>query len=201
MGRLQGIIPCMRETTKPHMFGAYGMFWDREEVNWNPGSGPSAWQLLGRVNYNKPALRVCDFRRAQGFYVLFDEFRANYVGLARGTQGIGARLRNHHSLKDGWQRFCWFAFDDVVDHRMLDGWSRLQRKVAVSQASAELVLRECEALLITILGSKAQNEMRFQAAKQWDQLRQADLLHGGIAGKVDAAGFTDQWWRKQAEDA
>src|SRR3954470_23560325 len=74
-----------------HLVGAYGMFWERGEVNWWPGSGPAAWQLLGRVNKNKPKVRVCDFRKAQGFYVLFDDFRANYVGLARGNYGIGAR--------------------------------------------------------------------------------------------------------------
>jgi hypothetical protein len=96
------------ETEKDHIFGAYGMFWQREEVNWNPGSGPSAWQLLGRVNQRNPALRVCDFRRAQGFSVLFDEFRAVYVGLAKGEHGIGSRLRSHHTTRNDWQRFSWF---------------------------------------------------------------------------------------------
>jgi hypothetical protein len=181
------------------MFGAYGMLWLREEVNWNPGAGPAAWQLLGRVNRNKGALRVCDFRRAQGFYVLFDEFRATYVGLARGRGGIGARLRTHNATKPDWQRFCWFGFDDVLDTKM-DGWSVIEHKTAISKASADLVLRECEALLITILGSKNQNEMRFQAAQRWEQLREADLLPGGIARKVDPAGFTDSWWRRQATD-
>lgn len=190
----------MPDPTKPHMFGAYGMFWDRDEVNWKPGSGPAAWQLLGRINQNVGALRVCDFRRAQGFYVLFDEFRANYVGLAEGVQGLGARLRTHNKKRTDWQRFCWFAFDDVVDARA-DGWSETERKTAISKASADLVLRECEALLITILGSKAQNDMRFQAAQRWEQFREADLLPGGIAGKVDPNGFTDHWWRQQAGEA
>jgi hypothetical protein len=77
------MILCMPDPSKPHMFGAYGMFWDREEVTWNPGSGPAAWQLLGRIKQNRGAVRVCDFRRAQGFYVLFDEFRANYVAACK----------------------------------------------------------------------------------------------------------------------
>jgi len=97
----------------PHLVGAYGMFWERNEVNWYPGSGPAAWQLLGRVNVNQPKVRVCDFRKAQGFYVLFDEFRATYVGLARGVQGIGSRLRTHDDRREDWSRFCWFSFDDV----------------------------------------------------------------------------------------
>ena len=182
------------------MFGAYGMFWDREEVNWNPGSGPAAWQLLGRINKNRGALRICDFRRAQGFYVLFDEFRANYVGLARGAEGLGERLRRHNKEKLNWERFCWFAFDDVFDSDM-DGWRVNEHKTAISKASADLVLRECEALLITILGSKAQNDMRFQGAQRWEQLRVADVLPQGIAGKVNPDGFTDLWWRQRAENA
>lgn len=39
---------------------------------------------------------------------------------------------------------------------------------------------ECESLLITILGSKDQNAMRFQRASEWQQLRSADFLPGGI---------------------
>lgn len=174
------------------------MFWDRAEVNWNPGSGPAAWQLLGRINKNSGSLRVCDFRRAQGFYVLFNEFRATYVGLARGQYGIGARLRTHHNspAKD-WHRFSWFAFDDVAASN-LDGWNRIDPRAEILQASADLVLRESEALLITILGT-TQNHMHFQNARKWEQLREADLLPGGIATKVDSSGFTDPWWRQQAE--
>jgi hypothetical protein len=63
------------------------------------------------------------------------------------------------------------------------------------------VLRECEALLITVLGSRAQNEMRFQTAMRWEQLRDADLLPGGVASKVDQAGFTDHWWRLRTIEA
>lgn len=188
------------EQKRKHIFGAYGMFWDRGEVNWSPGSGPAAWQLLGRINKNKGALRICDFRRAQGFYILFDDFRAVYVGLARGKQGLGSRLRTHQSTRQDWQRFCWFSFDDVVDGTAHDGWSVIRRRAAMSGGSADLVLRECEALLITILGSKNQNEMRFQTANRWEQLREADLLPGGIAGKVDPSGFTDMWWRQRAQE-
>lgn len=192
----------MVKGTKPRLIGAFGMFWNRDEVNWNPGSGPAAWQLLGRINKNKGPLRVCDFRRAHGFYVLFDEFRATYVGLARGQHGIGSRLRTHNNSKDKeWQRFCWFAFDDVLDAKKREGWSVTRHKDQISKASADLVLRECEALLITILGSKAQNKMKFQDAKEWHQLRESDLLPRGIATKVDPGGFTDYWWKHQAEDA
>jgi hypothetical protein len=185
--------------TKPHLVGAYGMFWDRDEVDWRPGSGPAAWQLLGRIHTIRPKVRVCDFRRAQGFYVLFDDFGVNYVGLARGRYGIGARLRRHHiSEHKRWSRFCWFSFDDVVDHSF-DSWSRVQRRAALRNISSENVLRECEALLITALGTREQNQMRFQEARRWRQLRREDFLPGGLARRADAGGYTDRRLRDLAE--
>ncbi|HVV77178.1 MAG TPA: hypothetical protein VHC43_14200 [Mycobacteriales bacterium] len=178
---------------RAHLIGAYGMFWDRHEVSWRPGSGPAAWQLLGHVNRVKPKVRVCDFRKAQGFYILFDDFRANYVGLARGRHGIGARLRTHNqsAQRRPWNRFCFFTFDDVVDDRSLPGWSKIKPREALRNMSADLVLRECEALLITVLGSDAQNQMNFQHAQRWEQLRESDFLPGGIAARVAADGYTD----------
>lgn len=183
---------------KPHLIGAYGMFWERDEVTWRPGSGPAAWQLLGRQNKNRPKVRVCDFRRAQGFYILFDEFRATYVGLARGDHGIGQRLQAHESRKD-WTRFCWFSFDDVKPAK--DGWSDLRRRTSLATVSSEVVLRECEALLITVLGSRDQNAMRFQDGERWEQLREADFLPGGIALKVNSDGYTDPTLRRLSHDS
>lgn len=198
----------------PHLIGAYGMFWDRDAVAWDPGSGPAAWQLLGRVGSYAPSLRVCDFRTAQGFYLLFDDHGANYVGLARGAQGIGSRLKAHHSSMKTWSRFCWFSFDSVEDGEF-EGWGQVRRRDAIKSLSGEVVLRECEALLIQVLGSarvlkwvetstatrgvRGQNEMRFVQAEKWEQLREADFQPGGIARRVDSDGYTDSWLRSLAE--
>jgi hypothetical protein len=176
---------------RDHLIGAYGLFWQRNAVNWNPGSGPHAWQLLGRKNLNKPKLRVCDFRRATGFYVLFDEFRAVYVGLARGGNGIGSRLKMHNAKRQDWSRFCWFTFDDVVDNKS-DGWSSVRRREALRSASAEMVVRECESLLISILGSTTQNQMRFSRAEKWGQLLPLDFVPRGLATRVYSGNFTDR---------
>jgi hypothetical protein len=196
-----------------HLIGAYGMFWDRESVNWTPGGGGGSWQLLGRMNERNPALRICDFRRARGFYVLFDDHGANYVGLARGEEGIGQRLRNHHTEDvKSWSRFCWFAFDDVADGE-LTGWSQVSRRDALRDLEADTFLRECEALLITVLGSgrvvrwgsdgspvRLQNAMQFQAAKCWDQLKEPDF-RSGLAWRVATEGYTDPWLRSLLEVA
>lgn len=193
---------------EPYLIGAYGMFWDRQSVDWTPGSGSAAWQLLGRVGLNSPKLRVCDFRTTQGFYVLFDDHGANYVGLARGSEGIGARLKAHNASGKTWSRFCWFSFDSVEDD-VLTGWSRVKSRDAVRNLPGETVLRECEALLIQVLGSarvlkwvdsldgqksvKSQNEMRFLSAELWHQLREQDFQPGEVARRVDSNGYTDGW--------
>ena len=180
----------------PHLIGAYGMFWERKAVYWTPGQTPKRWQLLGHRNTNKPALRVCDFRQAKGFYVLFDEFRATYVGLARGVDGIGGRLKDHNKNKDHWNRFCWFSFDDCIDvGRSLPLWQCIKPRDALRNMNAETVLRESEALLITILGTD-QNDMRFQGAHEWQQLTAANFVRGGVGLKVPSNGYTDdhyQW--------
>ncbi len=184
------------------LIGAYGMFWDRESVEWRPGSGGGAWQLLGRLHTNQPKLRVCDFRMAQGFYILLDEHGANYVGLARGREGIGARLQAHNEDPDkSWSRFCWFSFDGVVDvGPNRKGWSVVQRRPGLEkEVTADLVLRECEALLIQVLGSsrairrgvRGQSEMAFQHGVKWEQLREHDFQPTGRARRVDPTGFTE----------
>lgn len=171
--------------------------------------------MSGVVSYKgerRPGLRVCDFRPARGFYVLFDDHGAHYVGIARGQDGLGARLQKHNAEKSTWSRFCWFAFDDVVDGGR-DGWSRVDKRDAVESASPDLVLRECEALLIEVLGTgrvlkhseggrqvRVQNNMQFAAgAVRWEQLHEGDFQPGGVAHKVDAQGFTDRWLRSLAE--
>ena len=184
------------------------MFWDRGSVNWSPGSGRQAWQLLGVSSGRTPT--VCDFRLARGFYILFDDHGAHYVGIARGTQGLGARLQDHHANKPTWSRFCWFSFDDVVAGT-LDGWSAVDQRDAVRKADAELVVRECEALLIEVLGTgrtlkhtseghrvRVQNSMNFAGASKWRQLHAEDFHPGGTAQRVDRSGFTDPWLRDLA---
>ncbi len=129
----------------------------------------------------------------QGFYILFDDFRANYVGLARGVQGIGSRLqaRRHASQ---------------LEPLLLVRLRRLRRRTPVrleprsaarrsEGISSERVLAECEALLITVLGSRDQNQMRFHQAKCWEQLRESDFLPGGVGRKVETEGYTDAWLR------
>ena len=61
MGAVQGSKGFIR---------CYGMFWDRSEVDWSPGSGNrNQFRLLGRVGKRSPKLQICDFRGASDFTV------------------------------------------------------------------------------------------------------------------------------------
>lgn len=158
------------------LIGAYGMFWSRHLVNWQPGSGSVPWQLLGSLGVNAPGFQVADFRRARGVYVLFDDFGAYYTGLAMGSGGLGSRLKQH--LTDGhagrWDRFCWFSFDAVASRRSADGTTAIRRREKPVPSRDTEVIRELEALLITIMNTRNTNQMRFLSAKQWRQVSHED---------------------------
>lgn len=151
-----------------HLVGAYGLFWDREEVDWRPGAGDT-WQLLGRRNRNAPALRVCDFRSAKGVYILYGNYGPTYAGIARGQGGLGARLRTHDNRPPRgreWTRFSWFSFDDIIDDPAHDGWEMVNHRSKPVPTNSETVIREMEALLIKVLGTE-QSSMKFQNAHEW----------------------------------
>lgn len=174
-----------------YLVGAFGMFWDRYGVDWNPGSGQT-WQLLGRRNNNAPALRVCDFRVAKGVYILYNDYGPTYAGIARGTGGLGARLRTHHSSpprKRDWSRFSWFTFDDVVDEPGYQGWESVKTRKKPVPTHDDRIIREMEALLIKVLGTE-QNKMRFQNAHEWEQLWFHEAKEVRETGGVDRRRFS-----------
>lgn len=147
------------------------MFWERDAVQWYPGSGRQ-WQMLGRKGSYRPGLRVVDFRRARGVYVLFHRHGAYYAGLAQGSAGLGGRLKQHLSdeHQDKWQRFCWFSFDSVGPAVGSDGLYPVSLRNDPVPTDGRVVIRELEALLITILGTGRQNKMKFAGADEWLQV-------------------------------
>lgn len=179
-------------TKDPYLIGAYGMFWRADEVNWTPGPGRS-WQLLGKRGTNANALRLCDFRAAHGFYILFDDHGATYVGLALGDGGISARLVKHFKNENKkWSRFCWFSFDDVVAVKDVVGWAEISVRDAIKEISARTAVRELEALMIMVLGAKDNlNQMKFIAGRPWTQVTVQDCQPGGALTKVDSSWLSD----------
>lgn len=154
---------------------SFGLFWRAEEIEWFPGKGNrNEFRLLGRIGKNLPSIRVADFRRQQGIYILFDEYGPAYVGLAKGDR-LGARLRDHHGdhLNGKWDRFSWFGFNPVGatpdDHGILS-LNEPRRDVTDDTSTT---IGDLEALLIAAMGPKLNvQRMRFDKADKWEQIGQ-----------------------------
>lgn len=161
---------------------SYGMFWDRDEVDWSPGSGNARqFRLLGRVGTRSPRLQICDFRSQRGIYVLYDVHGACYVGLAR-AQDIGNRLRAHTRghLSGEWDRFSWFGFRRVLTSQKPDGTRRLGTVPDRLLTNSDATIGDIEALLIQALGTyRVGNlqQMRFASAERWQQVREDEVSH------------------------
>jgi hypothetical protein len=144
---------------------SYGLFWRADEIEWFPGQGNrNEFRLLGRIGKNRPGIRVADFRRQQGIYILFDEYGPAYVGLAKGER-LGARLRDHHGdhLANRWVG----AAPDK------DGVLSLDQPRRDVTDDTSTTIGDLEALLIAAMGPKLnQQQMGFDAAERWEQISQ-----------------------------
>lgn len=150
------------------LIGSYGLFWDRDKVDF----AANGWRLLGRQGLNTGTLRITDFRRARGVYVLYNDVGVYYVGLAAKSKGIGGRIKDH--LKDehqsGWTRFSWFSFDDPSDECYADGVHLLDQYDAV-EVDSPVLIRDLEALLQAVTQPFACKAMtKFAAATEWIQV-------------------------------
>lgn len=154
---------------------SYGLFWRADEIEWFPGQGNrKEFRLLGRVGKNRPGIRVADFRRQQGIYILFDEYGPAYVGLAKGER-LGARLRDHHGdhLANRWDRFSWFGFNPVGATPDKDGVLSLNQPRRDVTDDTSTTIGDLEALLIAAMGPKLnQQKMGFDEAERWEQIGQ-----------------------------
>ena len=184
---LVALIVASMATRAKHLIGAHGLFWDRAAIDWDAPRGQT-FQLLGFRNKLLPKLQICDFRRARGVYLLYNEYGPTYVGQARGaSDGFGYRLRAHDrdGFKD-WNRFCWFSFDDVARHPSYPGWSDVTRDDKARSVDPVSAINDLEALMIVAFGLRSQNQMRLRVSgAPWTQLTRTDCLPGGVGRKVD----------------
>src|SRR5581483_1996702 len=74
-------------------FGAETKFGGTLEQATRAISG-SNFVCLAGGDKNKPGLRICDFRKQRGIYILYGDLGAHYVGLTR-QQDLGKRLKDH----------------------------------------------------------------------------------------------------------
>lgn len=153
----------------------FGLFWRRDEVDWRPGKGKRrAFQLLGRRGTNLPGLRLADFRKQQGIYILYGPYGPHYVGLTR-KQGLGKRLKDHLSdnLGRDWDRFSWFGFQQVLSNSYeAAGLLRLRALATVSFGAPNTMIGDIEALLIKSMGLTSNKaKMKLHEAEEWSHVK------------------------------
>lgn len=153
----------------------YGLFWQRDEVEWTPGQGKK-FRLPGRLGANAPKLQVADFRYQRGIYILYGNYGAYYVGLTE-KQGLGKRLKDHilDHHDENWDRFSWFGFNQVL--RGTDEWGlcRIKESSGLQFGNSRTVLRDVEALLIRAIGGVNISHTRFAKASEWTQVKRDEL--------------------------
>jgi hypothetical protein len=122
-------------------------------------------------------LRVVDIRTQRGIYVIYGDHGAHYVGLASEDR-LGWRIREHarKDSEEDWDKFSWFAFDEVLLHRDADGLCIIH-KSDFSGGDPQKMIRDVEALLIKVLNTKNIQDSRFKGAEEWKQILKADVEH------------------------
>ena len=100
---------------------AYGLYWDRELVDWTPGPTSRQAQLLGDAGSGP-----VNFADQDGIYLLQSGNETVYAGQSytpdTDAAGLYARLRSHHRSSrkaDRWDTFSWFGFRPVGEDRRL----------------------------------------------------------------------------------
>jgi hypothetical protein len=156
---------------------SYGLFWRESEIEWYPGQGiKDSFRLLGRVGTNAGKIKIADFRRQQGIYILYDEYGPSYVGLTR-QQGLGKRLKDHMTdhLEGRWDRFSWFGFNPIGVAGD-DGVLRLSDLQTEVSEQTHTTIGDLEALLIRAIGPKLNTAwMKFKDAVEWSQIEREDI--------------------------
>ena len=108
----------------------YGIYWDKDKVNWWPGPGGKI-RLLGR-RWEPPQqfdpdnlVDSVNFYTQSGVYLLHQGQEVMYVGrTVTNAQGGGLffRLREHRENPERsplWDRFSWFGFRPVCENGQL----------------------------------------------------------------------------------
>ena len=157
---------------------SFGLFWRQDEIEWHPGQGVrESFRLLGRIGSNTGKIKIADFRRQQGIYILYDQYGPTYVGLTR-DQGLGKRLKDHHfdRHKGKWDRFSWFGFWPVCQSPSAAGIYGMEKPQADISEDTNATIGDLEALLIKAMGTRNNRAaMNFKTAREWTQIASDEI--------------------------
>lgn len=115
---------------------AFGMFWRRDEVDWElRGQALLGAQLKASDSIN--------FAEQVGVYILYAGDRVTYVGRVT-DQRLGPRLWEHtrDRLTGRWDRFSWFGVRGVTDEGQLGSVPARDFDVTMLVATMEALLIE-----------------------------------------------------------
>jgi hypothetical protein len=136
------------------------------------------FRLLGRNGTYLPGLRIADFRKQQGIYILYGNHGPHYVGLTR-KQGLGKRLKDHLADEHAgcWDRFSWFGFCKVLKGGDTNGIRKLTKLSKLSLGPSDSAIGDIEALLIKAMGLSNIAQMNFASAEEWIQVESHETKH------------------------
>ena len=169
---------------------AYGLYWSRSLVNWDPPATNSQAKLLGDAGAG-----LVNFADQDGIYLLHSGSEIMYVGQSytpqNGTAGLYNRLRNHHNdnrKSDRWDAFSWFGFRPVSDELTLGP--------TPENATTKDVIDLIEGILIEGIMPRL-NMRRGEGSKAWEpnlyyQIEDPNL----IVKKLSALGTLGQTLRE-----
>ena len=106
----EGSDQAEEDSREMGLINAFGMFWDRDRVQWQP----TMPRLLG---VQQAGSAPVNFTMQAGVYILYDGSRPIYVGRVTETR-LGRRLHDHtrDRLTGRWNRFSWFGVRGVCDN-------------------------------------------------------------------------------------
>lgn len=148
----------VEESTETSIIHAFGMYWQREKVNWNNKANLYGIQQTGTT-------RV-DFTTQKGIYLLHDNIEVIYVGRSI-DRPLGTRLKEHTKdrLNGRWNRFSWFGLLNVTEEGELE-----EPQISPSFST---IITTFEALLIEGLEPR-QNRRRGDDLKDYEYLQSDD---------------------------
>jgi hypothetical protein len=149
----------------------YGLYWNPDLVDWGSKGQGNSGKLLGSVNLDDDttAKTDVDYWDAQGIYVLYKDFKAVYVGMARNS--LGKRIKAHLSdrLSKRWDMFSWFSVNSP--NKGTGG----VKKAGLRQTGPDIYIPTFEALAILIADPPLnRRQEKFKDALEADQKNMAE---------------------------
>jgi hypothetical protein len=164
-------------TTKVGLISSYGLFWKRDEAEWEKAPGLHREpRMLGRRGSGSHR-RVADFYHIPGLYILYGRHGAVYAGTSGvgPARGVGKRVRDHLSdhLGDKWDEFSWFGYGELERSR---NGIEIPTWLPLDPIPHKWAIRDFEAAIVHAMDVPHTLHTSFRAGDlEWEQVRRGDV--------------------------